>query len=46
MPWSALTRGVVDARVWSGAHFRTSDEAGATLGRQVAEHDLAAFSAP
>ena len=27
---------VVDARVYSGIHFRTADEAGARLGRQVA----------
>jgi hypothetical protein len=27
----------VDARVWSGIHFRRADEQGATLGRQVAK---------
>jgi hypothetical protein len=27
---------VIDARVWSGIHYRTSDEVGARLGRQVA----------
>jgi len=26
---------IVDARVWSGIHFRTADEAGAKIGRQV-----------
>jgi hypothetical protein len=30
-------REVNNARVWAGFHFRTSDEEGATLGRQVAE---------
>jgi hypothetical protein len=28
---------VVDARVWSGIHFRTADEQGARIGRQVAK---------
>jgi PAP2 superfamily len=27
---------IVDARVWSGIHFRTADEQGARIGRQVA----------
>jgi hypothetical protein len=27
---------IVDARVWSGIHFRTADDQGAKLGRQVA----------
>jgi hypothetical protein len=27
---------IVDARVWSGIHFRTADEQGARLGREVA----------
>jgi PAP2 superfamily len=38
--WSAVTAEVVDARVWEGIHFRFSDEAGATLGRNVANYDL------
>jgi hypothetical protein len=29
-------REVIDARVYSGIHFRTADEVGAKLGRQVA----------
>ena len=29
---------VVDARVWSGIHFRTADEQGAKIGRQVAHY--------
>lgn len=28
---------VIDARVWSGIHFRTADKHGAKIGRQVAE---------
>jgi len=28
---------VIDARVYSGIHFRTSDEVGARMGRQVAQ---------
>jgi len=37
--WSTFSQGadeVVDARVYSGIHFRTADEVGARLGRQVA----------
>ncbi len=37
--WQTFSEGVqevVDARVFSGIHFRTADEAGARLGRQVA----------
>jgi len=36
--WSSFTQGVdevIDARVYSGIHFRNSDEVGARLGRQV-----------
>jgi hypothetical protein len=29
-------REVIDARVYSGIHFRTADEVGARIGRQVA----------
>jgi PAP2 superfamily len=28
---------IVDARIWSGIHFRTADEQGARIGRQVAK---------
>ncbi|MFG2294256.1 vanadium-dependent haloperoxidase [Streptomyces sp. NPDC048603] len=38
--WRALTRDNVDARVWSGIHSRTADEAGVRLGRAVGEHAL------
>ncbi|ONK11452.1 vanadium-dependent haloperoxidase [Streptomyces sp. MP131-18] len=38
--WRQLTREVVDARVWSGIHTRTADEAGARLGRDIADHTL------
>jgi len=37
--WATFSEGVrevVDARVYSGIHFRSSDERGATLGRHVA----------
>lgn len=36
--WQTFSEGVdevIDARVYSGIHFRTADEAGARLGRQV-----------
>ncbi len=29
---------IIDVRVWSGIHFRTADEAGAKIGRQVARY--------
>ena len=38
--WLTFSEGVnevIDARVYSGIHFRTADEAGARLGRQVAK---------
>jgi hypothetical protein len=38
--WHQLTRENVDARVWSGIHTRSADEAGVTLGRDVAEYTL------
>jgi hypothetical protein len=38
--WSAVTRDVVDGRVWEGVHYRFSDETAAKLGGQVARHDL------
>jgi hypothetical protein len=37
--WESFSEGVdevIDARVYSGIHYRTSDEVGATLGRTVA----------
>ena len=37
--WYRFSEGVeevIDARVYSGIHFRTADEVGARLGRQVA----------
>jgi hypothetical protein len=37
--WQTFSEGVqevIDARVFSGIHFRTADEVGARLGRQVA----------
>jgi hypothetical protein len=37
---------VVDARVWSGIHFRAADEQGAKIGRQVAKYREKHFFAP
>jgi hypothetical protein len=37
--WKRFSEGaeeVVDARIYSGIHFRTADEVGARLGRKVA----------
>jgi hypothetical protein len=33
---SEANQEVIDARIWSGVHFRTADEQGARIGRQVA----------
>lgn len=38
--WSQLTQDNIDARVWSGIHTRTADEAGVRLGADVARHTL------
>jgi hypothetical protein len=34
--FSGMTEEVVDARVWSGIHFRNADEDGARIGKEVA----------
>ena len=37
--WTTFSEGVdevIDARIYSGIHYRTSDEVGARVGRQVA----------
>lgn len=39
--WCELTRDNIDARVWSGIHFRHSDNVGAVLGGRVATNTLA-----
>jgi PAP2 superfamily len=36
--FSAAIEEIVDARVWSGIHFRTADEQGERIGRQVARY--------
>ncbi|MFF5308415.1 vanadium-dependent haloperoxidase [Streptomyces massasporeus] len=38
--WSGLSRENVDARVYSGIHTRSADEAGLVLGERVATHAL------
>lgn len=38
--FSQIAKEVEDARVWGGIHFRTADEHGTQLGRQVAEFAL------
>ena len=38
--WNAFSEGVdevIDARIYGGFHYRTSDEVGARVGRQVAK---------
>jgi hypothetical protein len=36
----ALRQEIIDARVWSGIHFRYSDEVGAAIGQAVAAYSL------
>jgi hypothetical protein len=43
---AALRQDAIDARVWSGIHFRTADQAGAAIGIQVANWALDHFFAP
>lgn len=38
--FSQIAREIEDARVWGGIHFRSADEHGTRLGRQVAEFAL------
>ena len=51
--WTTFSEGideVIDARIWAGFHYRTSDEVGARVGRQVArfvvQHALGTPQAP
>jgi hypothetical protein len=42
--WQTFTEGVrevIEARIYSGIHFRTADEVGARLGRRVAKFVMA-----
>ena len=36
--FSQALKEIIDARVWSGIHFRTADVQGAVLGKKVAHH--------
>lgn len=38
--WRDLTDDIINARVWTGVHFRFSDERGARLGHTVADYGL------
>jgi hypothetical protein len=38
--WNTITRDVIDARVWEGVHFRTSDISGVDQGLRVARWEL------
>ncbi|HET6939762.1 MAG TPA: vanadium-dependent haloperoxidase [Nocardioides sp.] len=38
--WATISREVIDARVWEGVHYRTSDVVGATLGQRLARWEL------
>jgi hypothetical protein len=41
-----LTQGVIDARVWSGIHFRFADTVGVSMGRNVADYALSHYFKP
>ena len=41
-----LNRDVVDARVWSGVHFRTADVVGSAMGKQVGDWALDHYFQP
>jgi PAP2 superfamily len=36
--FSQVIRQIIDARVWDGIHFRTADEQGARLGKEIARY--------
>jgi hypothetical protein len=38
--WATITREVIDARVWEGVHYRTSDVVGVQIGQRVARWEL------
>lgn len=38
--WATITDEIIDARVFEGVHFRTSDKVGARVGKQVATYGL------
>jgi hypothetical protein len=44
--FSQASSEIVDARVWSGLHFRKADDAGARIGRRVARYAGDRFFAP
>jgi hypothetical protein len=41
-----MQQDAIDARVFSGIHFRTADEIGAAMGTQIAAYALANYFAP
>jgi hypothetical protein len=43
---ASIQQDVIDARVWSGIHFRTADEVGVAMGTQVASWALGRYFAP
>jgi hypothetical protein len=43
---AVIQQDVIDARVWSGIHFRTADEVGAAMGADVADWALDHYFAP
>ena len=38
--WATISQEVIDARVWEGVHYRTSDVVGAQVGQRVARWEL------
>jgi hypothetical protein len=44
--FSDALKEVINARVWGGIHFRTADEQGAVIGKQVAKWERKHFFKP
>jgi hypothetical protein len=38
--WATISQEVIDARVWEGVHYRTSDVVGAQIGQRIARWEL------
>jgi hypothetical protein len=44
--FSEALKEIIDARVWSGIHFRTADVQGAVLGKKVARYESGHYFQP
>jgi hypothetical protein len=44
--FSQLDREIIDARVWGGIHFRTTDEDSSALGHQIGDYVVRTWLLP